>query len=324
MKYERVLVVGGTGFVGTHIVHKLVQAGHRVTVPTRRRERAKHLALLPGVTIVQTSVHDDAAIAQLLVDQDAVVSLVGILHGRSGQPAPYGPDFAKAHVELPKRLADACVLKGIRRFIQISALGVTADGKRNLPSRYLRSKAAGERSLRDTLGLDLTILRPSVVFGREDKFLNLFAQMQAIAPFMPMPRAGAKFQPVWVEDFARAVLVCLEKRITIGKVYDLVGPKVYTLAQLVQLSGQYAGHERPVFGLPDVLGRLQATLVEFMPGGPLMSRDNFDSMTVDNVSLLPLSADFGFAPTSLESIAPTYLDPQLSVKHNGLRSRAGR
>jgi uncharacterized protein YbjT (DUF2867 family) len=325
MDQRRIVVAGGTGFIGTHIVNKLLQAGYHVVVPTRRRDRAKHVALLPNVEIREGSLTDSRFVDDLVRNTTAVVNLIGVLHGRAGEPAVYGPDFAQAHVEIPKRLADAAVAKGIRRYIQVSALGVTDDGKRSLPSRYLRSKAAGEQSLRQTLGLDWTILRPSVVFGREDKFLNLFASLLAIAPLMTLPKAAAKFQPVWVEDVARAVVECLGRPATIQQNFDLVGPHTYSLRELVQLVGQLTGHQRLLVSLPDLLGFIQTTLIEFAPGPTLMSRDNFASMAIDNVSSKgwPTQA-LGFEPAALSVIAPTYLKSKGSDPLDELRARARR
>jgi uncharacterized protein YbjT (DUF2867 family) len=322
---RKVLVAGGSGFLGSHIVHKLIEAGMQVVLPVRRRDRAKHLALLPGVELCEGSLLDAGFTKKAMRGCTDVINLVGVLHGRAGEPAVYGPDFAKAHVELPKLLADIAVELGIRRYLHVSALGVTADGKRNLPSRYLRSKAAGEQSLRSVMGLDLTIFRPSVVFGREDKFLNLFASLQTLAPMMTLPRADARFQPVWVEDVAAAAVACLNQSSSIGQTYDLVGPKVYTLREIVKLAGTLSGHSRPVFGLPDPLGWLQTLAIEFAPGPTLMSRDNFDSMAVDNTSkqVWPRQV-FGFEPSSLELIAPTYLSPAGSDPFDPLRARARR
>lgn len=306
---QKVCVVGGSGFIGTHIVAKLAAAGYQVIVPTRRRDRAKHLALLPGVEIVEESMHQDSAIASVIGGCTAVINCVGILHGRTGEPTVYGPDFAQAHVDLPKRLADAAVNQRIRRFIQISALGVTADGKRNLPSRYLRSKAAGEQALRSTLGLDLTVLRPSVVFGAEDRFLNLFAKLQAFAPMMMLPRGQTRFAPVWVEDVAKAVVACLERPQTIGQVLELAGPEVMTLKQLVQFAGAESGHSRPVICAPDWLGKIQTLVISLAPGPKLMSLDNFDSMAIDNVSAQPWpSSALGFEPSALSQVGPKYLN----------------
>jgi uncharacterized protein YbjT (DUF2867 family) len=325
MSGQRIVVAGGSGFLGTHLVEKLIEAGYTVAVPTRRRDRAKHLAIMPGVELVETNLRTDQAVSQLLEGASAVINLVGILHGRSGQPSVYGPDFATAHVDLPKRLADVCVAKGIRRFIHMSALGVTADGKRNLPSRYLRSRAAGEQALRSTLGLDLTVLRPSVIFGREDKFLNVFAQLLSVAPLMTLPRPNTRFAPVWVEDVARATLACLQRTQTIGQTYELVGPQIYTLRELVVLVGKLSGHDRPLIGLPDVLGRLQALAVEMVPGPPLMSRDNFDSMKIDNVSSVGWNETaLGFVPTPLAMIAPTYLNAAVASRFDPFRAKARR
>jgi uncharacterized protein YbjT (DUF2867 family) len=325
MRGDRIVVAGGSGFIGTHLVQKLIEAGYVVAVPTRRRERAKHLAVMPGVELIETPLNTDRAVGELIAGSTAVINLVGILHGRSGQPAVYGPDFALAHVDLPKRLADVCVAKGVRRFVHVSALGVTADGKRSLPSRYLRSRAAGEQALRSTLGLDLTILRPSIVFGREDKFLNVFAQLLALAPLMTLPRPNARFAPVWVEDVACAIIACLQRSATIGQTLDLVGPINYTLRELVAMTGKLSGNDRPLIGLPDFLGRLQAFAIEMMPGPPLMSRDNFDSMKIDNVSTTGWNQGaLGFAPTPLTTIAPTYLNPALSSRFDPFRARARR
>jgi uncharacterized protein YbjT (DUF2867 family) len=322
---RKVLVAGGSGFLGSHIVHKLIQAGMDVVVPVRRRDRAKHLALLPKVELVEGSLLDRAFVKKAMKGCTEVINLVGVLHGSAGNPAVYGPEFAKAHVELPKLLADTAVELGIRRYLHVSALGVTADGKRNLPSRYLRSKAAGEQSLRSVMGLDLTVFRPSVLFGREDKFLNLFASLQSLAPMMTLPRADARFQPVWVEDVAAAAVACLNQTSAIGQTYDLVGPKIYTLRELVKLTGVLSGHQRIVVGLPDPLGWLQTLAIEFAPGPTLMSRDNFDSMSVDNTSkqVWPKQV-FGFEPSALELIAPTYLSPSGFAPFDPLRARARR
>lgn len=325
MAQKRILVAGGTGFIGTHIVNKLLQAGYQVVVPTRRRDRAKHIALMPNVEIREGSLSDPRFVDELVKGCEGIVNLIGILHGRAGEPAVYGPDFAQAHVEIPKRLADAAVAKGIRRYVHISALGVTDDGKRSLPSRYLRSKAAGEQSLRQTLGLDWTILRPSVVFGREDKFLNLFASLMAFAPIMTLPKADAKFQPVWVEDVARAVVECFDRPATIKQTFDLVGPEVFSLRALVQKVGELTGHKRPLIALPDVLGLIQTTFLEFAPGPTLMSRDNFASMSIDNVSQKGWpSKELGFEPSALSVIVPTYLQRHSTDPYDEMRARARR
>lgn len=317
MTLSRILIVGGSGFVGQALATRLSDRNRRVLVPTRRIERSRHLLLLPTVEVRQADPHDDAQLDTLLAGVDAVVNLVGILHGRWG--SPYGPEFARAHVELPSRLAQACVRNGVRRLVHVSALGVSDDGEG--PSMYLRSKADGERAIRQTAGLDWTILRPSVIFGPGDSFLNLFAALQRSFPVMPLARAGARFQPVFVGDVAAAICNSLANPATVGKTYELAGPEVFTLRQLVELAGRWGGSPRPIWELPYTLGQLQAGLLGALPN-PLMSTDNFDSMSVDNVASGPISPDLGVSPTPLGAIAPQYLPAQ--AKFCGERKHAHR
>ncbi|MCE1162668.1 MAG: complex I NDUFA9 subunit family protein [Thiomonas sp.] len=327
---QNILVIGGSGFIGSRLVNALSLANHFVTVPTRRRQRARHLVQLPLVDVVETDVLDDAKLAKLVAGRDAVVNLVGILHGKRGQP--YGADFARAHVDLPRRIAAACARQGVRRLVHMSALGADRDG----PSMYLRSKGAGEAAIRAQQGIDFTLFRPSVVFGPEDKFLNTFAQLQRVFPIVPLAGAKTRFAPVWVGDVVTAFvnsLVGPQARNTLGQTYELCGPKVYTLAELVRLCGQYArvggGCGRSIIPLPDALGRLQAALLELAPGDPLMSRDNLDSMKVDSVctgGLPGFAAELGVArPESVKAMAPTYLDPRRQESEYGsMRATAGR
>lgn len=319
MKYPTVLVIGGSGFVGSSLVAQLSNAGHTVTVPTRRRERAKHLITLPTVDVVEADVHDDATLRRLMQDADAVVNLVGILHSRPGDP--YGPDFARAHVELPKRIVAACTASGVSRYLHMSALGAAADG----PSMYQRSKAAGEVAAWSGPGLKTTVFRPSVIFGAGDHFLNMFASMQKILPVFPLGCAQAKFQPIHVEDVARAYVNALECEQTIGHTYELAGPTVYSLRQLVHLAGLYAGCPRPIIELPPSLARLQALVLEYAPFGPLMSRDNLASMQVDNVAKGPIAPELGIQPVALEAIAPYYLSGCFPrARYDDYRTRAHR
>lgn len=294
---KRICVIGGSGFIGRHIVELLVREQYNVIVPSRRRERAKHLITLPTVDVVQVDVHDQAALERLLARADAVINLVGILHSRPG--TPYGPDFARAHVELPEQIAAACRNAGVRRLVHMSALKAAADA----PSEYLRSKADGEAAVAASL-LDWTIFRPSVVFGPEDQFLNTFAKLQKTFPFVPLACPDAKFQPVFVEDVAQCFVASLEREESHGRTYELVGPQVYTLRELVEYAGRTAGHPRPVIGLSDRLSYLQARMMELMPV-QIMSRDNYYSMQLPNTSDQPLP--FGFEATPLEAVAPVYL-----------------
>lgn len=320
--YPNVLVLGGTGFVGSHIVAQLVASGRRVIVPTRRVNRAKHLSVLPTVEVVQADIHQDAALAALMQRADAVINLVGVLHSRRAQGgAAYGPDFARAHVDLPKRVAAACIANQVYRSVHMSALGADVNG----PSMYLRSKAAGEVQALSQPQIATTLFRPSVVFGEGDAFLNLFAQLQRWFPVLPLGGADARFQPIYVEDVARAFVNALGNQNTFGKTYELAGPNIYSLRELVQLAGRYAGHARPVIGLPSGLARLQALFLELAPGGPIMSRDNLDSMKKDNVARGPIDPELGIVPEPLEAIAPQYLgEPGASSHFDQYRVRAKR
>ncbi len=295
---SNILVLGGSGFVGSVLCEKLVSrasgGGGRVSVPSRRPARAKHLQTLPTVEVVQADVHDEAQLARLVAGRDAVVNLIAILHGSEA-------DFERAHVVLPRRLAQACTAAGVRRLVHVSALGADLQA----PSMYLRSKAAGESAL-EQAGLALTMLRPSVIFGAGDRFLNLFARLQAVFPVMPLAGAKARFQPVWVDDVAEAIVRALDDPAAVGLTLECTGPQVYTLAELVRLAGRWSGHERPVLALPDALGRLQAWMMERLPGEPLMSRDNIRSMQVPNVASghRPGLAQLGIEATALEAIGP--------------------
>ncbi len=298
---KRILLLGGTGFVGRSLCERLVTHGAdtRVTVATRRLARAQSVQFLPTVDPVECDVHDDAQLARLLPGHDAVVNLVAILHGGAAE-------FERVHVQLPRRLAAACSAAGVTRVLHVSALGAAEDA----PSQYLRSKARGEAALR-AAPLDLSVLRPSVIFGTHDRFLNLFALLQAVFPLVPLAGANARFQPVWVEDVSEALRRCLLRPDTAGQVYECAGPQVFTLRELVQLAGRLSGHDRPVLGLPDVLAWPQAIAMELLPGTPLMSRDNLLSMQVPNVATgqWPGLPALGITPAEVEAVAPGYLSP---------------
>ena len=305
MKHSKILVVGGSGFIGRHLVAALAAGGAEVSVPTRRRERAKHLILLPTVEVVEADLLQPGTLAGLAAGCDAVVNLVGVLHSRRGRkqergPNDYGPDFARAHVEVPLAVVAACRAAGVRRLLHVSALGAA----RQAPSEYLRSKGVGEEVVLAADDLASTVFRPSVVFGPDDRFLNLFARLAALAPVLAVACPRARFQPVYVGDVVQSMLAALERPESAGKRYDLCGPKVYTLAQLVRYACAAAGRRRLVIGLPDSLSYLQAWMMEWLPV-PLMTRDNYRSMQVPSVCDCALP--FGISPTTLETAAPAWL-----------------
>lgn len=308
---SRVLVLGGTGFVGRHVCEHLTRAGYRVTVPTRRADRAAAVQHLPGLTVAVADVHDPAALAGLMVDHSVVINLVAILHGSEAA-------FERTHVELPRRVAQAARQARVKQLVHVSALGAGPDAVTPAPSRYLRSKSRGEAALRELQARGeapaaLTVLRPSVIFGVDDKFLNLFAALQKVVPVVPLAGATTRFQPVWVDDVARAVLRCLALGPRALPCYELCGPEVLTLRELVRLAGRAAGirhgRGRPVLPLPRALGWLQALVMECLPGEPLMSRDNLDSMRVDNVATgaVPGLEALGIQALGPAVVAPGYL-----------------
>ena len=283
--------------MGRHVVHLLAAHGYRVRVPTRNRERAKELIVLPTVDVVQAERYDDDELKHVLSGMDAAINLVGILNEqRRG-------DFKRVHVELPLRIAKACASLGVKRVVHMSALKADPNG----PSNYLRTKGEAEAALKQIAhGPALTVFRASVIFGREDKFLNLFAKLLKYLPVIFLASPQARFQPIFVEDVARAIVLSLDKLETVGKSYELCGPKPYTLRELVQYVGQLTGHARRIIGLSARLSYLQAWAMEFLPV-KLMTRDNYYSMTIDNVCECGFPEVFGFKPAALEAAAPSYL-----------------
>jgi uncharacterized protein YbjT (DUF2867 family) len=320
MRDPRVVVFGGSGFIGSHLAALLAQEDIPALVPTRHVAEVRHLTTLPGIDVVGANIHDDATLAHLLEGCTAAINLVGVLHGGHGQP--YGPGFRRAHVDLPRRIVGACAAAGVPRYLHMSALGANPHG----PSMYARSKADGELAARGNPRVVTTIFRPSVVFGPGDHFLTLFAKLQRHLPLVPLAGATARFQPVYVGDVASAYLQALRDPHPQTAIVELGGPAIYTLADLVRLAGRYAGCERRIVALPDSVARLQARFFELLPGEPVLTRDNLDSMTVDNVidpaTQALTAASLGIKLTALETVAPHYLAPAEPLDR--LRSRAGR
>lgn len=297
---RRLLVLGGTGFVGRSTVARLVSTvgagGLTITVPSRRPAQARALALLPGVVLRRADVHDPATLQRLVEGQDAVLNLVAVLHGDAAT-------FQRVHVELPRRLAQACAQAGVPHLVHVSALGVP-DQPAQAPSMYLRSKAEGEAVLRAATGLAITVVRPSVIFGEQDRFLRLFAGLQRFAPVMPLAGAQAQFQPVWVEDVAQALALLLCAPEGRAPVYEAAGPEVWTLKALVEAAGRWSGHARLVLPMPDWVGQAQALMMKLKPGEPLLSADNLASMRVPNIASgrLPGLAALGITPSGVASV----------------------
>jgi NADH dehydrogenase len=295
---KRVLIFGGTGFVGRHLCEALNARDVQITVVTRRLP-ARSIQMLPRVQVVAADIGNLSSWQPLVAEHDVVINLIAILHGQEAE-------FERLHVQWPQALAQLCARAGVQRLVQVSALGADPQG----PSMYQRSKGRGEDALRSVsreTGLCVQLLRPSVIFGLDDQFIHLFARLQRLAPLMPLAGAGTRFQPVWVQDVAKALVhltLDTPHSSSAVSVHEACGPEVMTLADLVRHAGRWAGCERPVLELPLGLGKLQAGLMEWMPGRPLMSRDNVDSLRVDNVSSgqYPGLTDLSITPRSLGSV----------------------
>ena len=320
MDIKKVLLLGGSGFVGTYIANRLSQRGIEVTVPTRRRERTKALIMQPGIEMPEANIHCQETLIELMRGHDAVINLVGILHSRDVQ-LPFSQDFARAHVELPKKIIAACEATGVRRLLHMSAL--KADPK--APSEYLCSKGDGEALVMAAKDqLDITVFRPSVIFGLGDSFLTMFAKVLKKLPFFPLGFGHARFQPVWVADVADAFVDSLSDSRTFGQAYDLVGPKVYTLRELVEYTAELCRSDARIISLSEGWAYLQAGLMWLAPQ-PLMSPDNLRSMQVDSVCEPGCNPPAHWKPTALEAIAPSYIAGNTPKgKLDGFRFRAGR
>lgn len=309
---RRILVLGGTGFIGRHVVAKLVTAGHQVVVPTRSRERAKHLIPLPTVDVVERDVSDPRALNELVAGRDTVINLVGILHETARLT------FARMHVELARNVVAAAGRAGVRRLLHMSALGAAIDA----PSRYLRTKGEAQ-ALVEGSDLAWTVFRPSVVFGRGDSFLSLFAKLARWMPVVVLAAPQAKFQPVYVGDVARCFAHAVDDDATIRQRYELCGTNAYTLRELAAWVGETTGHVRPIVGLGPSLSRLQARLLELLPV-KLLTRDNLASMSLDNICRAPFPAVFRIEPAALEAVAPEYLAPAaIHSRFDPYRARSG-
>ena len=319
MTIRKVCVLGGTGFVGRHLCCELTRRKLEIRVLTRRRERKRDLIVIPDLELVETDVHSVADLSVQMKGCDAVINLIGILNERH-RP---GQDFASVHGELPGKIAEACRYNRISRLLHMSALGASSDG----PSNYLKYKAEGEHAVHRWAdqGLHVTSFRPSVVFAPDDDFFNRFATLLAMSPIVfPLACPDALLTPVYVEDVAKVFADSLERKSTFGQHYDLCGPKQYTLRELVEYTATTAGIKTRIVPLNDTLSRLQARILEWVPGKPF-SRDNYLSLQVDGVCDQNGFAEFGIQPTSLECIVPTYIGDRGKMDfYRDLRRVAGR
>jgi len=297
-----ICVLGGTGFVGTELVTRLAMDGHWVRVPTRAAAGNDNLRVLDTVRLIRADVHDSNTLTRLFNGADAVINLVGILneHGRS--------TFQSVHTNLAEKVVAAARTARVSRLLHMSSLAADATGA---PSQYLRSKGEAEARVRASPPtLVWTIFRPSVIFGPGDSLTNRFANLLRLSGgFLPLARAGARFAPICVEDVAQSFRLALRDPTTVGQTYELCGPDVMTLEQIVRTTAAAAAIRCRIFRLPDFIAWLQAVVMNLLPGKPF-SIDNYKSLTVDSLCREDGCARLGIRPKPLLAVLPTYLGVQ--------------
>lgn len=302
-----IVLIGGSGFLGKYLVQELGADGHSCMVLSRHADRCGSFKLEPGVELRQADVFDADALNAAFEGADAVISMAGILN-ESGSG---GKGFRRVHVDLPGLIVEACKQSGVRRLLHVSALNA-GKGK----SHYLASKGEAEAMLRSEKNLQVTIFQPSVIFGRGDSFFNRFAGLLKLSPVFPLACGGSLMQPVYAGDVAAVIASSLGDPSTHGRTYELGGPQVYTLQQLVKFTAESLGLKRWVVSLPTLASRLQAMLLGLVPGKPF-SMDNFHSLQEDNITTQNALPYFGIVPASIETTVPEYLS--VSTKQKRLR-----
>ncbi len=277
MTRKTVCILGGSGFVGSQICSLLAQQGYQIKVLTRRKSRCESVAVLPNTEIIETNIHEQSQLDAQLANTDVVINLVGILNEREHN----GDGFRQAHVELTRKVLNACHHNKINRLLHMSALN--ADSTQGT-SHYLRSKGEAENLVHSFSGnTQVTSFRPSVIFGADDSFFNRFAGLLKLSPLIfPLACAGAKFAPVYVGDVANCFVSAINNPETYGKRYDLCGPDTYTLKELVQFTSKQLGQKHWIIALPDFIAQLQAIILEYFPGKPF-SIDNYHSLELDSI-----------------------------------------
>jgi uncharacterized protein YbjT (DUF2867 family) len=318
MRPLSIVVLGGTGFLGTRLVARLIKDGHRVTALSRDREQHKHLLVLPGLTLENCDVYEEAQLSERFRGKDVVINLIGILNERGFS----GSGFRRAHTELTRGVLQAVRSAGVGRLLQVSALKAAIDA----PSYYLRSKGEADQLIRESNpALDWTIFQPSVMFGPGDTFLNRFAGLLAAIPLVfPLAKPNARFQPVFVDDVIEAMLRCLNGGTCSRLIYELGGPQIYSLREIVGLVASLTGHRRWIVGLPDFAARTQALIMDFVPGRPFSS-DNYRSLTIDSVCTEDGFARLGIKPQSMVASARQYLGAlEDNARLSQNRASAGR
>ena len=297
MRNRRVTLLGGSGFVGTQLTYRLASEFAEVVILTRHAQRVRPIKIFPNVDVVQTDVHDRAALEAALSGSDVVINLVGILNESGSQP---GNSFTGAHQQLTATVLACCQAQCVGRYLHMSALNADAE---NGSSEYLKSKGRAEQLVLDNIhGLNWTAFQPSVIFGEHDAFFNRFAGLLQVLPVFPLACPEARMAPVYIGDVCQAIMDAIDNPATHDEVIQLCGPETYSLRELVQFAAQAAGLNRVVIGLPDWAAKVQARLMEWVPGKPF-SRDNYLSLQIDSVCATGCSLQ----NTSIDAVVPRYL-----------------
>jgi len=300
VKIGKVCILGGTGFVGRHLCARLSERGIACVLPSRHPQRHRHLAPLTGLSLVEAENLGVDRLKALFQGCDAAINLIGILNERKP-----GRTFRHVHVELVDHIVDAARAAGVRRLLHMSALNAD-EGKGT--SLYLRTKGEGENRAH-TLGgatMGVTSFRPSVIFGPDDSFFNRFAGLVRIPGPFPLACPDTRFAPVYVGDVTEAFARALEDRSTCGEHYELCGPRVFSLRELVEYTARALGRRKTVVALPDLAARLQARLLERLPGKPF-SYDNYLSLQTDSLCTQDGLAALGIEPTDVDAVVPGFL-----------------
>jgi NADH dehydrogenase len=306
MPDRTICVLGGTGFIGRALLARLAADGRPVKVLTRDRTGHRDLLVLPTVRLARADVHDPADLEREFAGCDVVVNLVGILNERR-LGRGNGAEFRRVHTELPMKVVRACRTAGVRRYLHMS--GLRADSRRG-PSHYLRSKGEAEDFIRRECAdgkPEFVIFQPSVVFGPGDDFVNRFATLLATVPgVMPLACAGARFAPVYVGDVAEAFARAVDDRTAAGRTFQLCGPDVLTLAEIVRDTAAALGLRRRILPLPAAVSRVQAAIMDYVPGKPF-STDNYLSATLDSTCDCDGLAELGIERTPMRGVVRAYL-----------------
>lgn len=300
MKNNQLCILGGTGFVGHHLIRALSAAGYHCRVPVIYPERHRDLRLIPGCDPYPLKGWDARSLGDAFAGCGTLIYLVGILSPRGGR------SFEQSHVTLVRTALEAAEAAGVRRYLHMSALHADAQ---NGPSEYLRTKGRGEALAHGASGsgLAVTSFRPSVIFGPGDSFFNRFAALLRLLPGpFPLACPNARFAPVYVGDVAQAMRLCLERPDTAGRSLELCGPRDFTLRELVEYTGECIGRKVRVIGLGDGLSRLQGRVFQYLPGKPF-TLDNYLSLQVDSVCGRNALGELGIRPTDIDTVVPGYL-----------------